>query len=342
MPSGGPAFYDPARPEIDFWADRRVLVTGGCGFIGSHLVDALIGAGANVVVLDAYNSSSTKGFLEGVDDPALEVRLGDVADPFLVRELSAGIDTIFHLAALIGIPYSYEAPAHYVRTNVDGTLAVLEGARAEGPRRVVHTSTSETYGSAQFEPMDESHPIVAQSPYAATKVAADQLAGSYFRSFDVPVVTLRPFNTFGPRQSLRAVLPTLMAQALYRDRIVAGSLTPVRDMNYVSDTVAAFLGVGAAEAVEGELFNVGSGVGRTISDMLDAIQRVAGVAKPVEQDELRIRPEKSEVNALICDYSKAKATFGYEPRVDFEEGLVKLRDYLVGGEVPADLAVYHV
>jgi NAD dependent epimerase/dehydratase len=329
-------------PEANFWAGRRVLVTGGCGFIGSHLVESLIADGASVLVLDAYNSASTKGFLDGVEEEALDVRLGDVADPFLVRELSAGVDTIYHLAALIGIPYSYEAPAHYVRTNMDGTLAVLEAAKAEGVRRVVHTSTSETYGSAQFEPMDESHPIVAQSPYAATKVAADQLAGSYFRSFDVPVVTLRPFNTFGPRQSMRAVLPTLMAQALFSDRIVAGSLTPVRDMNYVSDTVDGFLGVGAADGVEGELFNIGSGVGRTIADMLDAIQRVAAVEKPVELDQTRMRPEKSEVKALICDYRKAKAAFGYEPRVDFEEGLVRLRDYLVGGKVPADLATYHV
>jgi NAD dependent epimerase/dehydratase len=326
----------------DFWAHRRVLVTGGCGFIGSHLVEALLGVGADVLVLDAYNSASTKGFLEGVVHPALEIRLGDVADPFLLRELSEGADTIFHLAALIGIPYSYVAPAHYVRTNVDGTLAVLEAARAEGVRRVVHTSTSETYGSAQYEPMDESHPLVAQSPYAATKIAADQLAGSYFRSFDLPVTTLRPFNTFGPRQSMRAVLPTLVAQALHADRIVVGALAPVRDMNYVSDTVSAFLGVGAADGVEGELFNVGSGVGRTVADMLAAIQRVAGVDKPVEQAEGRLRPEKSEVRALVCDYQKAKATFGYEPRVEFEEGLAKLRDYVVAQEAPADLAGYHV
>jgi NAD dependent epimerase/dehydratase len=317
-------------------------VTGGCGFIGSHLVDALVAAGAVVVVLDAYNSSSSKGFLEGRAEPNLEVQLGDVADPFFVRELSAGVDTIFHLAALIGIPYSYEAPAHYVRTNIDGTLAVLEAARAEGIRRVVHTSTSETYGSAQYEPMDESHPLVAQSPYAATKIAADQLVGSYFRSFDVPAVTLRPFNTYGPRQSMRAVLPTLMTQALYRDRIAAGSLTPVRDMNYVADTVAAFLAVGAAEGVEGELFNVGSGVGRTIGDMLDAIQRVVGVEKPVEMERSRMRPERSEVTALICDYRKAAAAFGYEPRVDFEDGLVMLRDYLVSRDVPTGLTAYHV
>jgi NAD dependent epimerase/dehydratase len=334
---------EPTHPsEAGFWVGRRVLVTGGCGFIGSHLVESLLAAGASVLVLDAYNSASTKGFLEQIEDPALTVRLGDVADPFLVRELSAGVDSIFHLAALIGIPYSYEAPAHYVRTNVDGTLAVLEAARAEGVRRVVHTSTSETYGSAQYEPMDESHPLVAQSPYAATKVAADQLAGSYFRSFDVPVTTLRPFNTFGPRQSMRAVLPTLMAQALYSDRIVVGSLTPVRDMNYVADTVAAFLGVGAADGVEGEVFNAGSGVGRTIGDMLAMIQRVAGVEKPVEQDDVRMRPEKSEVDALICDFRKATAVFGYEPRVTFDEGLAHLRDYLAGRGAPATAAAYHV
>ena len=326
----------------DFWGRRRVFVTGGCGFIGSHLVDALLGAGANVLVLDAYNSASTKGFLEGVTHPSLEIRLGDVADPFLVRELSEGADTIFHLAALIGIPYSYAAPAHYVRTNVNGTLAVLEAARAEGVRRVVHTSTSETYGSAQYEPMDESHPLVAQSPYAATKVAADQLAGSYFRSFDVPVTTLRPFNTFGPRQSMRAVLPTLVAQAIYSDQIVIGALAPIRDMNYVSDTVAAFLGVGAADGVEGEVFNIGSGVGRTVAEMLAAIQRVAGVDKPVVQAEVRLRPEKSEVRALVCDYRKAKAAFDYEPRMEFEDGLARLRDYVLAREGSADPSAYYV
>jgi nucleoside-diphosphate-sugar epimerase len=325
-----------------FWAHRRVLVTGGCGFIGSHLVEALLATDAEVVVLDMYNSASSKGFLGNVASRALDIRLGDVADPFLVREMAEGVDTIFHLAALIGIPYSYVAPAHYVRTNIDGTLAVLEAARAERLRRVVHTSTSETYGSAQYEPMDEAHPIVAQSPYAATKIAADQLASSYFRSFDLPITTLRPFNTFGPRQSMRAVMPTLMAQALYADRIVVGALEPVRDMNYVGDTVAAFLGVGAALDVEGELFNVGSGIGRTIAEMATVVQRVAGVDKPVEQSEARLRPERSEVRALICEYGKAQRAFGYEPRVEFEDGVAKLRDHLVAVHPRSDVDVYHV
>lgn len=332
---------DGAPIPTDFWAGRRVLVTGACGFIGSHLVEALLLAGAKVLALDLYTSAASWGCLEGVADPSLEVKLGDVADPFFVRELSAGVDTIFHLAALIGIPYSYVAPAHYVRTNVHGTLAVLEAARAENARRVVHTSTSETYGSAQYEPMDESHPMVAQSPYAATKVAADQLAGSYFRSFEVPVAILRPFNTYGPRQSLRAILPTLIAQALYSEQIVVGALEPVRDMTYVSDTVDAFLRVGAADGVEGELYNVGSGIGRTVAEMVDAIQRVVGTDKPVRQDPARFRPDRSEVSALICDYRKAQRTFGYQPRVEFEQGLVNLRDQLVQTP-PLNVNDYHI
>ena len=325
-----------------FWAGRSVLVTGGCGFIGSHLVDALIGLGADVVVLDAYHASGSCGHLDGRDDPNLTVHLGDVADPYFVRRLTEGVDTVFHLAALIGIPYSYAAPAHYVRTNVDGTLAVLEAARGEGVRRVVHTSTSEVYGSAQYRPIDESHPLVGQSPYAATKIAADQLAGSYYRSFDTPVTTLRPFNTFGPRQSLRAVLPTLMAQALHSDRIRVGALDPVRDMNVVDDTVSGFLGVAVADGVEGEVYNVGSGVGRTVEEMLAEVQEVAGVDKPVERDEARIRPGKSEVEALVCDFGKASAAFGYAPAVGFREGLSRLRDELDGARAPVDPAEYHV
>ena len=319
----------PETATAAFWHDRPTLVTGGCGFIGSHLVEALLDLGANVCVLDSYNAAAHHGSLEGVQHPRLEVHLGDVADPHLMRRLAEPVDTVFHLAALIGIPYSYVAPAHYVHTNVSGTLAILEAARRESIRRVVHTSTSETYGSAQVQPMDESHPLVAQSPYAATKIAADQLAGSYHRSFNLPVTVIRPFNTFGPRQSLRAVLPSLMSQALFAPEIVVGSLEPVRDMTYVSDTVQAFLGVAAADDVEGEIYNVGTGIGRSIKEMIDLVQEAAGVDKPVRQMPERFRPEKSEVAALVCDYGKAQAAFGYEPSISFEDGLERLREYLI-------------
>jgi nucleoside-diphosphate-sugar epimerase len=331
----------PETAKESFWQDRPTLVTGGCGFIGSHLVGALLERGAYVRVLDSYNSTAHRGSLEGVQHPRLEVHLGDVADPDFTRRLADGVDTVFHLAALIGIPYSYMAPAHYVHVNVTGAIAVLEAARRELVRRVIHTSTSETYGSAQFQPMDESHPLVAQSPYAATKIAADQLVGSYHRSFDVPVAVLRPFNTFGPRQSLRAVLPSLMSQAVFAEEIVVGALDPVRDMTYVSDTVEAFLELAAAENIEGEVYNVGSGIGRSIREMLKLVQQVAGVDKPVRQASERFRPEKSEVAALVCDYGKARATFGYEPSISFEDGLERLRDYLIEHSL-VEPARYHI
>lgn len=312
-----------------FWRGRRVLVTGGCGFIGSHLVESLLEQGAQVSVLGKYNSRSDFGFLQGIDHPGLAVRLGDVADPWFVQSMAKGIDTIFHLAALIGIPYSYAAPSQYVQTNISGTLSVLEAARREGVRRVVHTSTSETYGTAQYTPIDEDHPLVGQSPYSATKIAADKLAESYFLSYDLPVVTLRPFNTFGPRQSMRAVIPTLMAQALHADEITVGALDPVRDMNYVADTVAGFLGAASAEGVEGRVFNVGSGKGHTIGEILELVQTVAGVDKPVRRQEERVRPAKSEVGRLICDYSRAAAAFQYAPSVSLVQALERVRDYLL-------------
>jgi NAD dependent epimerase/dehydratase len=324
-----------------FWEGRQALVTGGCGFIGSHLVEALLDLGASVRVLDSYNSAAHRGSLHDVQHSRLEVHLGDVADPHLTRRLTDGVDTIFHLAALIGIPYSYVSPAHYVHTNVSGTIAVLEAARQASVRRIIHTSTSETYGTAQFQPMDESHPLLAQSPYAATKIAADQLAVAYHRSFDLPVAVLRPFNTFGPRQSLRAVLPTLMSQALFADEIVVGALEPVRDMTYVADTVDAFLKLAVADGVEGEVYNVGSGIGTSVRDMLTLVQEVAGVDKPVRQDPDRYRPEKSEVYALVCDYTKAQAMLGYAPYVSFRAGLELLRDYLVGRSL-AESDRYHI
>jgi UDP-glucose 4-epimerase len=324
-----------------FWADRPVLVTGGCGFIGSHLVESLLDAGSEVRVLDLYTSGSDRGHLTGLTHPNLEVRLGDVADSYFTRSALEGVDTVFHLAALIGIPYSYAAPAHYVRTNIEGTLAVLEGARGQSCRRVVHMSTSETYGSAHYTPMDENHPTVPQSPYAATKAGADHLATSYWTSFDLPVAVCRAFNTFGPRQSLRAIVPTVVAQALYSDEIRVGSLSPVRDMNFVSDTVAGLLAVGSTQGVEGEIFNIGSGTGRSVAEMIDIIQAAVGSDKPVQSMEDRVRPEHSEVTALICDISKATKSLGYTPRVSFETGIAAVRDYLVEHE-PADPSTYHV
>lgn len=317
-------------------------MTGGCGFIGSHLVEALLQQGAQVSVLGKYNSRSDAGFLQGNDHPGLTVRLGDVADPWFVQSMAKGVDTVFHLAALIGIPYSYAAPSQYVEVNIKGTLAVLEAARREGLRRVVHTSTSETYGTAQYTPIDESHPLVGQSPYSATKIAAEKLAESYFLSFDLPVVTLRPFNTFGPRQSLRAVIPSLMAQALYAEEITVGSLDPVRDMNYVGDTVAGFLGAAEAEGVEGNVYNVGSGVGHTIGEILEQVQKVAGTGKPVRQEEERVRPAKSEVGRLICDYSRAAAAFGYAPSASLAQGLEKVRDDLRSHPPVNDPTFYRV
>ncbi|MFQ5516209.1 MAG: GDP-mannose 4,6-dehydratase [Acidimicrobiia bacterium] len=325
-----------------FWSRRLVLVTGGCGFIGSHLVEDLTRLGARVRVLGKYNSRSDIGFLNRADLGDVDVRLGDVADPWFVREAVRDVDTVFHLAALIGIPYSYAAPSQYIDTNVRGTLAVLEAARAEGVRRVVHTSTSETYGTAQYTPIDESHPLVAQSPYSATKIAADKLAESYYLSYGLAVTTLRPFNTYGPRQSMRAVIPTLMTQALHASEIVLGSTDPVRDMNFVTDTVAGFTLVGAADGVEGETYNVGSGKGFTIGEILHLVQRVAETDKPVRVVEERVRPATSEVGALICDYSKAADELGYAPRISLEAGLSSVRDYLAANPPGGDPAGYRV
>ena len=306
-----------------FYDGRPVLVTGGCGFIGSHLVDTLLQRGARVRVLGSYSSSGRWGNLEHYrgGDADLDVRLGTVSDPGFVSGCVEGQDVVFHLAALIGIPYSYVAPEHYVQTNVVGTLNVLEAVRRHETPRLVHTSTSECFGSAQSVPMNELHPLSAQSPYAATKVAADQLAGSYWRSFGTPAVTIRPFNTFGPRQTLRAVVPTVIAQALAGSRIRLGSVTPLRDLNPVQNTVGAMMLAGSVQGVEGELFVVGSGVERTVGDVVEAVGEVLGRSLEIELDEQRVRPEASEVDRLLCDFSKARVRLGYEPTVLFIEAL---------------------
>lgn len=322
-----------AQAQESFWLDRPVLVTGGCGFIGSHLVERLLAEGAKVTVLGKYASSAVaaRGFLDPLQDvwgDHLDIRLGTITDPTFVADVMAGADTVMHLAALIGIPYSYVAPGHYVDVNVNGTLAVLEAGRMHGVRRIVHTSTSETFGTAQYVPMDELHPLVAQSPYAATKVAADQLAGSFFRSFGTPVVTLRPFNTFGPRQSMRAVIPTIVHQLVRDGSVRLGSLEPIRDMNPVANTVDAFLRAAETDGIEGETYVVGSGVGLSVGQMVEAVAHMVGVERPlVSVEDERVRPAGSEVERLICDYSKAAREIGYEPTVTFEEGLAATIEY---------------
>lgn len=317
---------------MGFWQGRTVLVTGAAGFIGSHLTEALLREGAHVRVLIRYNSAGRRGHIDQLDPriaAAIDVHATTIEDPFAVRKAVAGCDTVFHLAALIGIPYSYVAPAHYVATNVSGTVNVLEASLREGVRRLIHTSTSETYGSAQYTPIDELHPLVGQSPYSASKIAADQMAAAYYRSFGLPVATLRPFNTFGPRQSARAIIPTILSQVLSgRDPIRVGSLTPQRDLNYVEDTVAGFLAIAQCDAALGEVVNVGSGQTQSIGELVTRIAAVLGREIRVEADEARVRPAKSEVEVLLADTRKAQRLFGYAPALGLDEGLRRTAAYV--------------
>lgn len=317
---------------MSFWSGRRVLVTGAGGFIGSHLTERLVAEGAQVRAFLRYNSAGRQGFL---DDLPAEVRAGievvasTVEDPFAVRKAVVGCDTVLHLAALIGIPYSYVAPQHYVATNIGGTVNILEASLREGVRRVVHTSTSETYGTAQYAPIDERHPLVGQSPYSATKIAADQMALAYHRSFDLPVAILRPFNTFGPRQSARAVVPTLMVQLLSgRPVIKVGSLDPQRDLNFVSDTVEGFLRIAQCDAALGRVVNVGSGQTHSIGDILERVFGIAGRRAEILCQADRVRPAASEVQLLLADTQLAAQLFDYAPTVSFDEGLRRTWDWL--------------
>jgi len=303
-----------------------VLVTGAGGFIGSHLVERLVRHGARVTAMIHYDARADWSNLELVAPEvagAFEVISGDVEDPFFVSTAVKGKDVVFHLAALIAIPYSYVSPASFVTTNVQGTLNVLEACRAHGIARLVHTSTSETYGTAIYTPIDEKHPLQAQSPYSASKIGADKLAESYHLSFGVPVATIRPFNTYGPRQSARAVIPTIVSQALASPVIRLGSLTPVRDLNFVLDTADGFIAVAESDAAVGEVVNVGTGSAVTIGQLADTIQRIVGSNKKIVLDEARVRPEKSEVMQLLCDRSKAAELTGWAPRYTLEQGLAE-------------------
>jgi NAD dependent epimerase/dehydratase len=310
---------------------KSVLVTGGAGFIGSHLTEALAPRAAKVRVLVHYNSFGRWGHLDGLDLPAnVECLWGDVTDLRSVMGAMEGCQVVFHLAALIGIPYSYHAPHSYLAVNGAGTLNVLEAARTLGVERVVHTSTSETYGTARYVPIDEKHPLQGQSPYSASKIGADKLAESYHLSFGLPVTTLRPFNTYGPRQSARAVIPTIITQALEGDQVKLGSLDPVRDLTYVSDTAAAFVAAAETDAAVGHTINAGSGKGISVGDLAARILQVMGKTHTVRivSEAQRVRPDKSEVMQLICDHALAGSLLGWRPRISLDEGLARTVEYL--------------
>jgi len=311
----------------------RILVTGADGFIGSHLTEALVATGAKVTALAQYNSFDSHGWLDDLPESTrrkLDIVRGDIRDAALVGRLVSSQAIVFHLAALIAIPYSYLAPQSYVETNVLGTLNVLEAARQHGTERVVHTSTSEVYGTAITMPIDESHPLQGQSPYSASKIAADMMAEAFARSFGVPVVTLRPFNTFGPRQSERAVIGAIIRQALDPScpAIMVGDATTVRDLTFVTDTAAAFMAAGVATDIEyGQAYNAGSQRAIKISDLIDIIVELTSSNKPVLQDEKRLRPTNSEVRALLADSSRFKRATGWSPQVPLQEGLKRTVDW---------------
>ncbi len=303
----------------------KLLVTGAAGFIGSHLTECLVERGFEVKAFVRYNSRNYWGWLE--DSPykdKIEVYAGDIRDFDSVKDAMKSIDVVFHLAALIGIPYSYVSPLAYIKTNVEGTYNVLQAARELKTQKVIHTSTSEIYGTAQYVPIDEIHPVNPQSPYAATKSGADQLALTFHRSFGLPVTVIRPFNTFGPRQSARAVIPTIISQLLAGKKCIKlGNLDATRDMNYVLNTCEGFCHVGLHESSTGEVINLGSNREISIKDLAELIASLMNKELKIEIDDKRIRPGKSEVERLLCDSSKAKELTGWEPRHTLEEASKK-------------------
>jgi NAD dependent epimerase/dehydratase len=311
---------------------RNVLVTGAAGFIGSNLVERLVKAGAKVRAMTHYNALSSLGNLEFLTRdvlPDVEILAGNIEDSDYVMSAVQGQDIILHLAALIAIPYSYVAPRSYVRANVEGTLNVLEAARRHSIARVVHTSTSEVYGTALRVPISEDHPLQGQSPYSASKIGADKIAESYWRSFDTQVVTLRPFNTYGPRQSARAFIPTVISQALSeQSEIRMGALDPERDMTFVADTASGFILAALADDVAGETINLGTGYTSSIGTIANRILSLMECAKPLVQEESRMRPKLSEVMRLVSDNSKAKQMLGWEPRVKLDDGLLETISFI--------------
>lgn len=311
------------------WTRRVVLVTGAGGFIGSHLAERLVELGADVRAFVHYNALGTYGWLDTSPQTSkMTVIAGDIADRDSVADAMKGADTVFHLAALIAIPYSYRAPASYVRANVEGTLNIVQAAREAGVRRVLHTSTSEVYGTAQYVPIDEKHPLQGQSPYSASKIGADKIAESFHLSFDVPLVTVRPFNTFGPRQSARAVIPTIITQVLSGQTVRLGNLTPTRDLNFVSNTVDGYIAAAESDRAVGQTINLGSGREISIGDLAHLIARLAERPIDIATDQQRLRPDNSEVERLLASNERAKDLLGWTPRVSLEDGLSRTIEWV--------------
>jgi len=318
---------------------KTVLVTGADGFIGSHLTEMLVKEGAKVKALSQYNSFNYWGWLEDVDClDDIEILTGDVRDPHYCKHITKGVDVVFHLAALIAIPYSYVAPDSYVDTNIKGTLNICQAAMENGCNKVIHTSTSEVYGTARYVPIDEKHPLQPQSPYSASKIGADMMAMSFYNAFNLPVVIARPFNTYGPRQSARAVIPTIITQISSGIKeIKLGDVTPTRDFNYVEDTCRAFLSIAKCDQAIGQAVNIGSNFEISVGDTLNIIKDIMGSDVRFISDEVRKRPEKSEVFRLWCDNGKIAQLTGFKPAYNLRQGLEKTIEWF---SKPKNLAKY--
>jgi NAD dependent epimerase/dehydratase len=323
---------------------RNILVTGAGGFIGSHLTELLVEKGFKVKAFVHYNSLNKWGWLDtSLVKDEVEIITGDIRDFDSVFAAMNGCDTVFHLAALIGIPYSYVSPHAYIKTNIDGTYNVLQAAKLYGVEKIMVTSTSETYGTAQYVPIDEKHPMVGQSPYSATKIGADQLAISYFKSFDLPVKIVRPFNTYGPRQSARAIIPTVISQILAGQNVLKlGNLNPTRDLTFVKDTANGFYEIASAEGLFGEITNIGMSQEITIGNLVKLISDLIGQTIEITSDEQRIRPDKSEVERLFCNNSKIKTNTNWQPNYTLESGLKETIEWISKNQTYFKTDIYNV
>jgi len=308
---------------------KNILITGGTGFIGSHLAEMLVRDGNKVTCFDRYNINNNWGWIEESDfSDEINVILGDIRDFDSVHDATAGQDIIFHLAALIGIPYSYKSPLAYIKTNIEGTYNILESSKLRQIEKIIITSTSETYGTAQTVPISESHPLVGQSPYSASKIGADQLALSYYLSFDSPIIIARPFNTYGPRQSSRAIIPTIFSQLMLGNELSLGNLLPTRDLTYVTDTCRGFIELAYSSNLDGEVVNIGSNKEISIGDLADLIKDIVGNKMKITESKERFRPEKSEVDRLLCDNSKICRLTSWRPKVELKTGLINVYDWM--------------